>query len=152
MKRRPGRHRSQDPAIPLPTDEPGPRVVRLEHLLFEEIDRLLRLEVVDRRVQCVAVVGVQLSPDLRNARVRYAVRAGAATPPQRDIDQGLERIRPFLRARVAEAVSLKRVPELHFHRDRLAEASLRVEEVLQQERMAPLRARLGDDRDGDGQG
>lgn len=116
--------------------------MRLEHLLFEEVDRLFRLEVVDRRVQCVAIVGVQLSPDLRNAKVRYAVRTGPSTPPQRDIDQGLERIRPFLRARVAEAISLKRVPQLHFHRDRLAEASLRAEQVLQQERTAPLRARL----------
>jgi ribosome-binding factor A len=35
----------------------------------------------------------------------------------RNADRALDRVTPFLRARLADAVDLKRVPELHFVRD-----------------------------------
>jgi ribosome-binding factor A len=109
---------------------PGPRAQRLEHIVFEEIDRLFRLEVSDPRLADVVPTSVQLSPDLRNAKVYYALPKLKNESGLRAIQEGLLRVTPFLRARLAEAVSMKRLPDLHFHRDRLAESSLRASKLL----------------------
>jgi ribosome-binding factor A len=137
-----------DLLTPLGGPEPGPRLQRLQHLLFEEVDRLFRLEVNDRRLQHVVPVALELSPDLRNAKVRYALRRGgdAAERAARD---GLKAVTPFLRARVAEALSIKRTPDLHFHRDKVAEASFRAVELLENETPAGPPPASGPDEDRD---
>jgi ribosome-binding factor A len=140
MTRRHSSKHEDDLATPFTLGEMGPRAVRLEHLLFEEVDRLFRLEINDRRVQRVVPMSVQLSPDLRNAKVLYALREGPRPIKEREVHDGLERVKPFVRARIAEALALKRTPDLHFHRDRMAEASLRAEAVLLEEHAAANRA------------
>lgn len=127
---------------PFALDEsPGHRAARLEHLMYEEIDRLFRLELNDRRLQWMVPVSLQLSGDLRNAKVLYGLRPGpgGAEPPagrEKQVQEGLEAATPFLRSRVAEALSMKRAPDLHFHRDRVAEASLRAARLLAEEQAA----------------
>lgn len=133
----------------------GSRVVRLQHLLFEEVYRLFRLEVSDPRLQEVVPTSLQLSPDLHNAKVMFAIRKppeeakdvkAKKTPGEariaveaklRTIHEGLAKVTPFLRVRLAEAVSMKRLPDLHFHRDRLAESSLRASEIVTTEQKSP---------------
>lgn len=138
-RHRPDRDEAKTPYAPFSQDEPGPRLLRLQHLLFEEVDRLFRLEVRDEALQEVAITSLNLSPDLRNAKVYYALR-GQSAGLERRVREGLERVTPFLRARVAEALTTKRTPDLHFHRDRMAEASLRAEDVLAAERAAQREA------------
>src|SRR5437868_3690173 len=140
MSTRSRREEDKDAPFTLADEGPGLRAQRLEHLLFEELDRLFRLEVSDPRLAAVVPTSVQMSPDLRNAKIYYAIRPPKKRPPpaptqraarvkeqkkQREVDEGLERVTPFLRARLADAVQLRRLPELHFHRDRIAEAALR---------------------------
>lgn len=135
------------------TGGPGPRLLRLERLIFEELDRLFRLEVSDPRLADLAIARVQLSPDLRNAKIYYARRGSAPQRPsglsigaarvqqeaqQRTINDGLARVTPFLRARLADVVVMKQLPDLHFHRDRDAEAALRATQVSVES--APSRA------------
>ncbi|MBL9007689.1 MAG: ribosome-binding factor A [Myxococcales bacterium] len=122
----------------------GPRLLRLERLIFEELDRLFRLEVSDPRLSDIAIARVQLSPDLRNAKVYYARRDASPQRPsgmspgaarvlletqQKTINDGLLRVTPFLRARLADIVMMKQLPDLHFHRDRDAEAALRATQI-----------------------
>lgn len=133
--------REKDTDAPFSLDlgeAPGLRVQRLEHILFEELDRLFRLEVSDPVLYDVVPAKVQLSPDLRNAKVYYALRQGTPAgkgkggeaAAARAVEEGLKRVTPFLRARIAEALIMKRLPDLHFHRDRLAESSLRASSLL----------------------
>jgi ribosome-binding factor A len=140
--------RAEDPDAPFTADSLGdglgPRAQRLEHILFEELDRLFRLEVTDPRLSDLTPASVQLSPDLRNAKVYYALRRPpdtnlASKPPPAKlkiaaklsaIQEALVRVTPFLRARLADVVSMKRLPDLHFHRDRLAEGALRAAALL----------------------
>ncbi|NJL73137.1 MAG: hypothetical protein HC888_17120 [Candidatus Competibacteraceae bacterium] len=41
----------------------------------------------------------------------------AAALIRRGVEQGLEKVTPFLRARLAEVLLMKRLPDLHFHRE-----------------------------------
>lgn len=156
--------RGDDPDAPFTLDAdggPGPRAQRLEHLMFEELDRLFRLEVSDPRLSDVVPTAVEISPDLRNAKIRFAIRNAPDHGPKgrgpqahaaiRGVQDGLLRVTPFLRVRLADAVSMKRIPELHFHRDRIAEASLRAADLLLTAgSRPPAEAELADaDTDGD---
>lgn len=148
MSKHAGGRRDADAPFSLDSGEtPGTRALRLEHLLFEELYRLFRMEVNDPRLADLEPTSVQMSPDLRNAKVMYALRSepGAAgkTPPaaqrsaaDRHIADALLRVTPFLRARLVDVVAMKRLPDLHFHRDRMAEASLRAQALLTRERLA----------------
>jgi len=136
----------------------GSRVVRLQHLMFEELYRLFRMEVSDPRLQDVVPTSLELSPDLRNAKVMFAMRKppeeskearNKKTPGEKRlvvearlklVQQSLAKVTPFLRVRLADSVMMKRLPDLHFHRDRLAESSLRAADVMTKERMKAAQA------------
>lgn len=153
--------RDADAPFSLDTGEtPGTRALRLEHLLFEELYRLFRMEVNDPRLADLEPTSVQMSPDLRNAKVMYALRsepaAAGKNPPaaqrtaaDRQIAEALQRVTPFLRARLVDVVAMKRLPDLHFHRDRMAEASLRAQALLTRERLAAAAPEQDDDSDRD---
>ena len=92
-------------------DGPTTRHQRLEQLLVDELRGLFRDDVEDPALASVGIAAVVLSVDYRHLRVHYTYDA-PRTP-----DRALDRVTPFLRARLADAVDLKRVPELHFVRD-----------------------------------
>ena len=87
----------------------GHRHARLEGLILEELAALLRDEVSDPALEGVTVTALTLSPDYRHARVHFR-----AVKERREVERALVRATPFFRARVAEAIDLKRVPELRF--------------------------------------
>ena len=108
------------------------RTDRVEELLRQEIARLIREEVKDPRVGFATIMHVDVSPDLSHARVLVSVmgdeREKAAT-----VD-ALRRASGFLRARVGDDVSLKRMPELHFELDRSLERAARIDEIIDRTR------------------
>ena len=89
-------------------DGPTPRHQRLEQLLLDELRGLFRDDVEDPSLYGIQIAAVALSVDYRHLRVHYT---HTARP-----DGALDRVTPFLRARLADAVDLKRVPELKFVR------------------------------------
>lgn len=92
------------------------RHARLEHLLLDGIQSVLRDEASDPAVAGVTLLSVQLSPDGGHARVAYAVVAALADE-QRLAEQtrsGLARATGFVRARVAQQLNLKKLPRLSF--------------------------------------
>jgi ribosome-binding factor A len=90
----------------------GHRHERVQSLLLEELRALLRDDVSDPALATVRVAAVVLSVDYRHAKLHFVVRGG---PDSADAaHRALQRATPFLRARLAEAVEMKRVPELRF--------------------------------------
>jgi ribosome-binding factor A len=89
----------------------GHRHQRLEVSVREELQGILRDDVSDPELDGVVVSAVVLSPDYRNARVHFLVPRGR---PRSAVERAFTRAAPFLRARLAEAVELKRTPELRF--------------------------------------
>jgi ribosome-binding factor A len=76
------------------------------------------------------VTGVQVSRDLRNAKVFVSHQ-------QEDVSQAemlkhLRKATPYLRSQLAERCSLRLVPELLFYYDDTPEKVGRVQEILQQ--------------------
>lgn len=94
----------------------GHRHARLQSLIFEELRALLRDDVSDPTLADVRVNAVVLSVDYRHARVHFAIaqssRAGAHV--RTHAERALQRATPFFRAGLAEAIDVKRVPDLRF--------------------------------------
>lgn len=94
----------------------GHRHLRLQGLVFEELRALLRDDVSDPALGPVRILAVVLSVDYRHARVHFAI-AGTAEVAERqrpDVERALARATAFLRARLADAIDLKRTPDLRF--------------------------------------
>lgn len=90
----------------------GHRHERVQGLIFEELRALLRDDVFDPTLADVRVMGVVLSVDYRHVRVHFALTSGS--DQRRSVERALLRATPFLRARLADAVELKRTPDLRF--------------------------------------
>lgn len=92
------------------------RQVRLEHILIEELQSLITDEATDPSLDGVRILAVHLSPDGGRARVAYAVVALLSREQEagRTSQSGLARATPFLRARMAQHLQLKKLPQLTF--------------------------------------
>jgi ribosome-binding factor A len=97
-------------------DAVGHRPHRLENILLERLQSLLRDEASDPALGGLVLVSLRLSVDGGHARVAYAVEAalGDARKVERSSRDALGRATGFLRARLAELLELKRLPTLTF--------------------------------------
>ncbi len=89
----------------------GFRLPRLEASILEELGAILRDDVTDPVLEGVQLTAVVLSVDYKNARAHFVMPHGGV---RAEIEKALVRATPFMRARLGEAIELKRTPELRF--------------------------------------
>ena len=106
------------------------RVDKVAEEIRREVSQILQQEMNDPRVGFTTVTRVELTPDLRFARIFYSVYG---TDKQwEDTQEGLTHAIPFIRRLIGERIQLRFVPEILFKSDHSAEYSIRVEEQLQE--------------------
>src|SRR5438132_7444453 len=88
------------------------RGVRLQNVLREEIEAILRCEARDPRLSTIDVTRVELSPGGARARVWWKT-----DEDKEEAIDALECARGFIRSHVAEALGTRRTPELVFRWD-----------------------------------
>ena len=113
------------------------RSIRVADQIQREIALLVAREVADPRVGDVTVSGVDLSPDMRHAKV--LVTPGRATDGDASV-LALNRAAGFLRSRLGRRVRMRRVPRLVFEHDRTLEHALRIDALLDGTAAAPCPA------------
>lgn len=101
----------------------GFRVLRLQALIREEVNHLLRNEIRDARLAGVIATQVELSPDGGRARVWFTA------DDEDDRSEALEGATGFLRTRLADSLGLKRTPVVCFRRDPATRALSPGEEI-----------------------
>ena len=116
--------------------QPSQRQRRVNELLRHALaEVMLRDEIRDDDLKGVSitVTEVEVSPDLRNARV-YVVPLGGAN--QEAVLAALRRHAKFLRGELAQRVTLKYMPALSFELDTKFDTSDRVDALLRSEKVA----------------
>ncbi len=88
------------------------RVDRVRQLIHEEISRILQLEIKDPRVTLVTVTDVNLTVDLRDAKVFVA--SLDKTVDREDLLEGLKRATGFIRGELGRRLKLKYIPHIEF--------------------------------------
>jgi len=94
------------------------RTERIAGELLAELARLLHEEVTDPRVGLVTLTRIDVAPDLSHALVFWS--AIDLAPGENRVDEhqaGLDSAAPFLRRRIASALTIRRMPELRFRYD-----------------------------------
>ncbi len=101
---------------------------QIGELLHEEISQLLQREVKDPRLGFVTVTGVDVSPDLRQARVYVTVLGDEAEA--KSALAGLASAAGYFRSILRHSLSLRYIPELTFKIDTSLEQGMRIEALL----------------------
>jgi len=105
------------------------RTDRLNDQIRMEIADILRSKVRDPRIGFVTVTSVDVSPDIRQARVYVTVLKSDEDSAEKDLE-GLRKAAPFIRGELGRRVRLRNVPELTFHLDQSIEEGDRVLKIL----------------------
>ncbi len=107
----------------------GKRLDRVNQLIKEEISLLIQRELKDPRLGFVTVTDVEVSKDLRTAKVYVSV-LGTDEQWQASL-AALESARGFIRNWLAPRLRMRAVPHLGFHPDRSMAHAARIQEVLE---------------------
>ncbi|MEW6546474.1 MAG: 30S ribosome-binding factor RbfA [Bacillota bacterium] len=106
----------------------GTRQERVSEVLREEISALLS-ELKDPRVGFASITRVEMSSDLRHARVYVSVLGDEAQ--KKATMEGLRSATGFIRSEVGRRVRLFRTPEIAFHLDESLEKGARVLKLIE---------------------
>ena len=103
---------------------------RVAEAIKKEASIIIHDELKDPRLGFVTITSVELTQDLRYAKIFYSVLGNdeAYTKTQEALDSALG----FIRRLIAQRVKLRFAPEIAFKEDRSTEYSIKIEEVLNQ--------------------
>jgi ribosome-binding factor A len=104
------------------------RTVQVGGLIQQEISELLVRKIKDPRLELVTITGVDVSPDLKLARV-YFSRFGNPEEVRRGLE-GLQSATGFIKRELGQRLKLRRVPDLEFSHDTSFEYGDRIESLL----------------------
>lgn len=110
----------------------SPRIARLRELFKQETSVILQRHMKDPRIGFISVTDVEISGDLRHAKIFVSVY-GDAEEKARTM-AALASARGFVRTELARRIRLRYFPELHFVIDESIERGDRVDRLLRQVR------------------
>src|SRR6476646_721495 len=104
------------------------RPERLAESLKEEISEVVGFELDDPELQNATVTDVEVSPDLRDAKV-YVLISGDEAEIKKTL-RNLQHAAGFVRQQVALNLDMRFAPHIHFARDTAEENAARVGRLL----------------------
>ena len=107
------------------------RTNRIGQLVIRELAQKIQHEVSDARVGLVTVSHVDVTADMKYAKV-FITRLNGVDSEQ-DIEEclaGLRNAAGFLRRNLAGRVELRNIPELRFHYDKSLERGFQMDELI----------------------
>ena len=114
------------------------RALRVSEALREELSEIIGFESDDPRLLAVEVSDVHVSTDGRHATIRVAARG--TEREQTQSMAALEHAQGYLRHELATRLNLRRVPELHFERDKAPDADTRIDFLIKRAKKSRGRA------------
>jgi ribosome-binding factor A len=121
----------------------NPRARRLGEQIQRELTELLRRDVKDERIGNVTITAVDVTGDLRTARVHYLVFGKQGADPQ--VQRGLESAAGFLRNALSKSLMIRHTPTLSFALDTSIEHGVRLTQLIDSVNKPPREADGGPD-------
>ncbi len=106
------------------------RTAKVAEAVREQVATTILFGLKDPRVKNVTVTRVEVSPDLRSAKVYVSVMGDEKM--QRLTLHGLQSARGFLQAKLAERVQIRYTPILHFELDQGVKKSIEASRLLRE--------------------
>lgn len=105
------------------------RTRRVAELIKREIAYILAREVNDRRINKLSVTHVDISKDLKNARVFVSSMMSDVEPEL--IEQQLFQASKFIRQQLSQKLKLRVTPRLSFKYDETIDRAMHLEQLMQ---------------------
>jgi ribosome-binding factor A len=106
----------------------NPRARRLGEQIQRELTELLRRDVKDERIGNVTITAVDVTGDLRTARVYYLIFGKDGPDPK--VQRGLESAAGFLRNALSKSLMIRYTPTLSFELDSSIEHGVRLTQLI----------------------
>jgi len=106
------------------------RLLKAAEAIREVVSMAIITELRDPRVQNVTVVGVEVTPDMREAKVIVSIMGNEAQ--QRTVLKGLQNSVGFLQSKIADRIETRYIPRLSFVVDDGVKKSVAVQQILEQ--------------------
>src|ERR1700683_3124917 len=104
------------------------RAKRLGEQIQRDLTELLRRDVKDERIGNVTITAVNVTGDLRTARVYYLIFGKDGPDPK--VQQGLTSAAGFLRNALSKALMIRYTPTLTFELDTTIEHGVRLTQLI----------------------
>jgi len=107
----------------------GYRLNRINDEVLKELSEVIR-EIKDPRVRdaFVSITAVDVTPDLKYAKVFYSSLSG----DEKEVQKGLDSSSGFVRKQIAQRLNLRVTPEFKFVRDKSIEKGVEVSKLIKQ--------------------
>lgn len=106
------------------------RMDRVNQQVKREIGKIVQLELSDPRLEFVSITNVDVSKDLRNAKVYFSVLGDGGC--KEAACKGLNGAGGAIRGYLSKKLNMRCTPELRFYLDKSIEYSSLVEETLKE--------------------
>jgi ribosome-binding factor A len=103
------------------------RVNQVADIIWRELAYVLRRSVADPRLQTVTITGVDVSIDLRHARIFVTMRD---MNNRDEMMSGFQKAAPFLRRLLSKSTALRVVPSLHFYFDESIDRGVKLTSLI----------------------
>lgn len=102
---------------------------KVEELLKVEVSEIIQREMKDPRLGFITVTGVEISPDLKHAKVFVSVMGDDG---QKTMSlKALNRAAGFVRTEIGKRVRMKTTPEIEFRLDSSIDHGVKIFELLE---------------------
>jgi len=119
------------------------RLEKVNEELKREISEIVQYKLKDPRLGFITITKVEVTPDLRIAKVYYSVLG--SVQEEAKAQQGLESSAGFVRKLIGDTIKMRYTPELIFKIDKSAEYSVnifkRLEEIKNEPKKSPRRTK-----------
>ena len=112
--------------------QPSRRPQRVALEIQHEISLILSRDMKDRRIGFVTVTGVEISPDLRHAKV-FVSSMGSEAEKKANLET-LNHASGWVRRELGQRIRMKFLPDLVFYADRSQDYGERIDQLLDETR------------------
>lgn len=106
----------------------GKRAERVAHLIKQELGAVITKEIRDPRIGFITITDVNVSDDLKHARVFYSVLGNELT--KEETAKGLAKCAGFLQRDLASKLNLRFTPHLSFALDSSLDEGMKIDHII----------------------
>jgi len=128
----------------------NPRARRLGEQIQRELTEVLRRDVKDGRIGNVTITAVDVTGDLRTAKVHYLIFGKDGPDPK--VQRGLDSAAGYLRNALSRALMIRHTPTLSFELDTSIAHGVRLTQLIDAVNRPGGEGHANDDGLGDGPG
>jgi ribosome-binding factor A len=104
------------------------RIERLAEAVKQEVSKIILYGLKDPRISFVTVTHVEISPDLRRAKVYISVMGDESS--QKKTLQGLEHARGFIQTELGANLKMRYTPHLSFFLDESIKKGMHISKII----------------------